>query len=193
MDLIFKSDRLMYRPLDEGDLDIGIDLLTDPQVMRYVGDVMTKEEVAGDMQVATRRCGRGCIGIWCLADFTTGEKVGTAFLLPMPVEEDDTNWDLVVGGDIPDAPIEVGYLLKKSAWGKGYATEACRRMVQFAFEETLLEELVATTDAENLASQRVLLKSGLLSQGLIPAYAGHYPGFRITRGQWQDGESGKTL
>ncbi len=107
-----------------------------------------------------------------------------AILLPLPIEEDDRNWDLVVGDDVPDCEIEIGYILKKSAWGKGYATEATKRLLKFAFEETPLEELVATTNSENTASQRVLEKSGLVYEGMRRAYAVDCPGYRITRQQW---------
>jgi RimJ/RimL family protein N-acetyltransferase len=105
-------------------------------------------------------------------------------VLPLPIEEDDTDWDLVAGEDLPEGEIEVGYLLKQSAWGKGYATEACTRMLRFAFEQTALQEVVAVTDPENRASQKVLRKCGLIEEGLRRAYAAVCPGFRITRRQW---------
>ncbi len=186
--LTFTSNRLSYRPLDKGDMDISTALLCNPDVMKYVGDVMTPVEVADDLPTAMRRCAGGCVGIWCLTDQAAGEKIGTAILLPLPVEEDDTNWDLVTGDEIPNADIEVGYLLKRSAWGKGYATEACRRMLKFAFEETPLEEVVATTDVDNFASQRVLLKSGMISVGRERAHAALLPFFRLTRPQWLSGQ-----
>ena len=69
-------------------------------------------------------------------------------------------------------------------WGKGYATEACKRLLRFAFEETPLKEVVATIDPENTASQRVLEKSGLIYEGMRRAYAVQCPGFRLTREQW---------
>ncbi len=119
----------------------------------------------------------------------TKEKLGPAILLPLPIEEDDTNWDLVVGGELSDCEIEIGYILKRSAWGKGYATEATNRLLKFAFEETPLEELVATIDPENTASQRVLEKCGLVHAGIRRAYAVECPGFRITRRQWLERNS----
>jgi len=185
MNLTFESERLLFRPLADTDLDVSMALLTDPDVMKYVGGgTYTKDEVVEDLPIATRRCARGCIGIWCLIDRATQEKLGTAILLPLPIDEDDTNWDLVVGDELPDCEIEIGYILKKSAWGKGYATEACKRLLRFAFEETPLAEVVATTDPENTASQRVLEKSGLIYEGMRRAYAEQCPGFRLTREQW---------
>jgi len=188
MNLTFESDRLVFRPLAEADLDLVIEQWTDPDVVKCMGDrIYTKEELAEDMPIVVRRCAGGCIGIWCLIDKATGEKLGTAVLLPIPVELDDTDWDLVVGDQMPEGDIEIGYVLKKSAWGKGYATEACKRLLKFAFEVSPLEEIVATTDPENTASQRVLEKCGLVHQGLVRAYADELPGFRITRQQWRLG------
>ena len=151
-----------------------------------MGGRYSEKQLRDEHHIAMKRCAGGCIGIWVLTRKSDGEKIGTAILLPMPVEEDDTNWDLVTGDEIPDSEIEIGYILKHSAWGKGYATEACKRLIRFAFEETPLTELVATTDHENLASQKVLLKSGLQDEGLVEAYAGKYPGFRITKKQWEE-------
>ena len=63
-------------------------------------------------------------------------------------------------------------------------------MLQFAFEESPLQEIVATIDAENTASRNVLDKCGLIYEGLIHAYMEQIPGFRITRQQWQDQQAG---
>lgn len=185
MNLTFESERILFRPLTEDDLDIEIELWTDPDVARFItGKAATEDEVAAQMATVTRRGGGGCIGIWCLIDRSSHQKLGHAVLLPLPVEEEDTDWNLLNGDDIPDGDIEIGYVLKKAAWGKGYATEACKRLLQFAFEETQLDEIVATTDPDNTASQRVLEKSGLIYQGLVRAFASDVPGFKITRHQW---------
>ncbi len=184
MDLVLESDRLLLRPLELADVDLGITLFTDPVVTKYAGKTYTPDEIVEQMPTVVRRCAGGAIGIWCVTDKATGEKLGTAILLPLPVELDDTDWDLVRGDGYPDAEIEVGYILKPSAWGKGYATEACTRLLKFAFEETALEEVVACTAPENTASQNVLKKSGLSYEGTRRAYMVDCPGFRITRAQW---------
>ncbi len=184
MDLDLTSERLLLRPLAEDDLDLAYDLLTDPKVMQYVSGPLTRERVAAEHAIKTRRSAGGAVGIWCVADRASGEKLGTAILLPLPVEKEEIDWDLVVGDGMPDAEIEIGYLIKHAAWGKGYATEACARLLRFAFEATALEEIVAVTDPANVNSQKVLRKCGLIDEGLRPAYATLCPGFRITRPQW---------
>ncbi len=189
MKLDLKTERLLLRPLAETDSDVGIEMFTDPAVTRYICETYTEEQVIEEMATVTKRCAGGCIGIWCMIEQLTEEKLGTAILLPLPIEEDDTNWDLVVGDELPDCEIEIGYILKRSAWGKGYATEATNRLLKFAFEETPIEELVATIDPENTASQRVLEKCGLVHEGIRRAYAVECPGFRITRQQWLERNS----
>lgn len=186
MNLIFESRRLSFHPLSMDDLDLAVEQWTDPEVVRYVGNrTYSEAELVEEMPLFTRRAGGGCIGIWRLVVPETGEKIGTAILLPMPVELDDTDWDLLVGDDIPDGDIEVGYILKRSAWGKGYATEACTRLLQFAFEDTPLETVVACIDPDNHASRHVLTKCGMIETGLIRAYQDNIPGFRMTRQDWR--------
>ena len=186
MSLIFESERLRYTPLSADDLDLAVEQFGDPEVVKHVADrTYSKAELAEEMPLYIRRAGGGCIGIWRLTVKETGEKIGTAILLPMPIELDDTDWDLLVGDDIPEGDIEVGYILKRSAWGKGYATEACKRMLRFAFEETPLEVVVACTATDNTASQHVLTKCGMSPLGTIRAYQENIPGFRMTREEWR--------
>jgi ribosomal-protein-alanine N-acetyltransferase len=178
------TDRLFLRPLVQNDWDMALETFMDPEVMKFVADVGSEEALAAEMKAAIRRGAGGRIGVWCVIQRETGEKLGTAILLPLPIEEDDTDWSLLREAQYPDADIEVGYILKRSAWGNGYATEACRRLLQFAFEETELDEIVAVTDPLNAASQNVLRKCGLRDEGLRRAYAEECSAYRISRQQW---------
>jgi ribosomal-protein-alanine N-acetyltransferase len=56
---------------------------------------------------------------------------------------------------------EVGFLLDKPFWGKGYATEAARASLQFGFEHFDFQHIIALVHPENLASRRVIEKCGL--------------------------------
>ena len=145
---------------------------------------MTEVEIREEMPNSIRRGGNGGIGIWCIADRRTGEKLGDTYLLPMPIDEDDTDFSLVVMGQMPDADIEIGYFLKRSAWGRGYATEVCKRLLQFAFQEVSLNEVVASVEDGNVASKHVLEKSGLLDRGRTRSYGQDSPIYRITRDEW---------
>jgi ribosomal-protein-alanine N-acetyltransferase len=184
MNPILLSERLSLTPLAVGDVDVAIEMFTNPAVMTFIDGAMDEADIRREMPLWTKRGGDGCIGIWCISDRETGEKYGTAFLLPMEAEGDDTDWDRVIPGVMPDGDVEIGYFLKEAAWGKGYATEACRRLLRFAFEETPLDEVVATLDDDHEVSKRVLEKSGLSCRGRRVAYGEDCPDWRIGRAQW---------
>ncbi len=184
MDLNLTTERLLLRPATMAHLDLATELFTDPAVVKYVSKLMTPDEVADGLPKWINRGGGGCIGIWCATDRQTEERIGTGALLPMPIDEEDTNWDLIAGNEMPDGDVEVGYILKPSAWGKGYATEICLRLLQFAFEETSLREVVAPFDDEHLKSRRVLEKCGLIDKGRRLAHGEDSVDFRISRDQW---------
>lgn len=184
MTLVLHSERLILRPLAAADVDLTVELMTDPAAMKYWGPVLSADVAASRQPSFMQRGGDGGIGIWCVDDRVSQEKLGWALLLPLAPEGDDTDWDMVVEGDWPDGDVEIGYMLKPAAWGKGLATEACARMLQFAFESTPLMEVVAVTAPDNAASQNVLRKCGFIDEGLRQAYGSQSPAFRITRGQW---------
>lgn len=190
MNLRFHSKRLTLSPFTPDDFDLSMAIFTDPAVLRYAGDVMSEQHIRANMSSWSRRGGNGGIGIWTVSDRRTAEKYGSAALLPMPVDEDETDFSLLVAGEMPQCDIEIGYFLKRSAWGFGYATEASRRLLRFAFEETPLEQVVATFHKENLASRNVLLKSGFTDRGTMRCY-GKDGGlnFRITRDEWLQQQS----
>ncbi len=184
MKLEMHSQRLTLSPYTPEDLDLSIELFTDPQVVKYAGGVMSRIEIERNMPKWTRRGADGYIGIWTISDRTTGEKYGSAALLPMPIADKETDYDLVIPGNIPNADIEIGYFLKRSAWRHGYATEACRRLLRFAFKQTPLAEVVATFHQENLASRKVLEKAGFTERGTRLCYGKVGLDFRIARNEW---------
>lgn len=63
-----------------------------------------------------------------------------------------------------------GYLLNQKYWGQGYATEAAGAVVDWAMSLPEIYRVWATCDTENLASIRVLEKSGLLREGKLRCY-----------------------
>ena len=76
--------------------------------------------------------------------------------------------------------LEIGYSLVPSERGKGYCSEAVRIMVDYLFLSRELVRIQATTDVNNLASQRVLEKAGFRKEGTIRRSA-------FIRGKWRDG------
>lgn len=62
---------------------------------------------------------------------------------------------------------EFGYVLNRRYWGNGYATDVSRAIVEWAFSVPSIWRLTATCDTENIASARVLEKSGLSREGVL--------------------------
>ncbi|MDP6140364.1 MAG: GNAT family N-acetyltransferase [Arenicellales bacterium] len=184
MELQLITKRLTLRPLSINDVGLAIEMFTDEQVMKYAGGTVAKEKIIEEMEMWTHRGGNGCIGVWCICDRTTGESFGSTALTPLPIDKDDTDWEQVVEDQLPDGEMEIGYFLKRTAWGNGYATEAVERILRFAFEDSPLEEVVAVIDPKNESSRRVLEKTGFLSTGIRRAYGEDLPGFQIIRENW---------
>ncbi len=191
-ELNITSNRFSYRPLLVSDIDWYREMVTSADVMRYIGtgDALTEVEAAEKISLVTRRAAGGKIGFWAIIDGETEQTMGMVGLLPLPIEERAINWDLMAYDRMPDAEIEIGYILRKHAWGKGVATEAAERLLRFAFEETELMEIVAVTDAANHASRNVLGKIGLDDLGARRAYAEVCTSFSITRHAWEARQAG---
>ena len=62
---------------------------------------------------------------------------------------------------------ELGYWLGKAFWGRGYATAACKALAQYLFDRYDLRRVEAHAHGGNLASQRVLEKSGFQREGVL--------------------------
>jgi RimJ/RimL family protein N-acetyltransferase len=112
MNLDLQTERLLLRPLADSDLNLALEMFTDEEITKYIGSVSTEEQIAEGMPDSVKRGGGGCIGVWCISHRATGEKLGSVFLLPLPIEENDTDWNLVVEDQLPDGDIEIGYILK---------------------------------------------------------------------------------
>ena len=74
---------------------------------------------------------------------------------------------------------DIGYVLASDAWGRGYATEATRALLDFGFQGLALHRIWATCDVENRASARVLEKIGMEQEG-------HLRQNVRRKGEWRD-------
>ncbi|HEY1222305.1 MAG TPA: GNAT family N-acetyltransferase, partial [Acidimicrobiales bacterium] len=73
---------------------------------------------------------------------------------------------------------ELGYVLSRESWGRGYATEVARRLIVFGFNELGLRRITATCHPDNFASARVLEKAGLHFEGTQRDHLGVRAGWR---------------
>jgi RimJ/RimL family protein N-acetyltransferase len=74
---------------------------------------------------------------------------------------------------------EVGFLLDKPFWGKGYATEAALASIGFGFERFALDHIIALAHADNLASRRVIEKCGMIYMETLPLWGIELNRYRV--------------
>lgn len=152
MAIILETERLILRTWSADDAEEGFKIWSDPEVMRYVGTTgqphMDIEETRALLNRMMAHQDLHGFCFWAVAE-KSGRLIGSC---GMGYQRD--------GGP----PIEFGYTLARSHWGRGLATEAARASLCYAFEELRLPDLVATVDSRNTASQRVLEKIGFVFQ-----------------------------
>ena len=143
---MLESERLLLRPLGEGDLEDLFALHSDPEVLRVGGGKpRTCAETAEKLQRIAAHWQQHGFGIWALLDKADGLFAGWC--------------GIGYFHGLPDA--ELGYALAPRCWGRGLATEAVLRVLRHAFEVLDLPRVVGVARVCNVASQRVLLKAGL--------------------------------
>jgi [ribosomal protein S5]-alanine N-acetyltransferase len=144
--MIFKTERLYIRQYSMEDFEDFCNLNTDEEVMRYIRPVKSRElTYQFFLENLAFYQHNPEYGRWALLDRNTSIFMGSFMLRP----------STVIQGEI-----ELGYAFCKRHWGQGYASEAVIGGLHYAFKELNLEKVVAITQSENIASQKVLIKCG---------------------------------
>lgn len=177
---VIRTDRLNLRPLTSADLPLFVEMDTDPEVMRYIRDALTEDQVEERFRDILDRKDEIFIGFWVIQPQASDTPQGWVMLKHLPTDAPtDSKVQHVTEGDI-----EIGYRLRKMAWGNGYATEAARAALNEAFETLGLDKVVAVTDFENMRSRNVLAKIGLNNTGPRQAYGQECLGYEIVKSDW---------
>lgn len=145
------TERLGLRHFVPDDLEWLVSLQSDPDVMRYVGGTRDRSKTAEllDTRILRYYHEHPGLGMWMTSDRATDAPLGFHLLNHM--------WG--------ESFIQVGFLLSKSAWGRGIGTEMARALLWYGFADLCLPQIVAVANLDNHASHRVLLKIGLLRHG----------------------------
>ena len=158
VNIYLETERLVLRRFTQDDADLLIELDSDPEVMRYLtGGVATPPELVRERDLPYVLAGYdrwdGNFGLFA-AQEKDGTFVGWFHLRPeqgAPLDE-----------------VELGYRLRRAAWGKGYATEGCRALVHKGFVDLGVRVVWAATMTANTASQKVMKKVGMRHVEAIP-------------------------
>jgi RimJ/RimL family protein N-acetyltransferase len=145
-----RTDRLVLRPFHDGDLDVLCEIHADEGVARWLyNEPRTRAQVVDLLKVKIAGAAVHAPGEWlCAAVETseTGELVGDVDLL----------W-----ASERHRSGELGFIVHPQHHGNGYATEAARPLLDWAFGDLALHRVIGRTEARNAGSARVLEKLGM--------------------------------
>jgi RimJ/RimL family protein N-acetyltransferase len=144
-----KTARLLLRPWRGADLDVFAELNADPEVMRYFPAALTRRESDEFAARARAHIAAHGWGLWAVEVVESGSFIGFVGLAEPRFAAHFT------------PAVEVGWRLHRAHWGAGYATEAARAAVAFAFDHLNLAEVVSFTSAINNRSRRVMERLGM--------------------------------
>ena len=142
------TERLFLRHFQTTDDKPLYRIFCDPEVMRFSDGVKSKEWVQEWLKECLERYENWGYGPYAVVEQHSQKVVGYCGLFFFPHLDDR-------------AEVEVGYRLMRSAWGKGYATEAARAVREYAFTTLGLKRLIAMIDPSNFPSLRVAQKIGM--------------------------------
>jgi RimJ/RimL family protein N-acetyltransferase len=185
--VFLETERLVLRRFTMADADNLVGLDSDPEVMHFItgGRPTRREDIVANVLPAflgyyERFAG---YGFWAAMEKSTGDFLGWFHFRPRD-------------GSLPDQP-ELGYRLRKSAWGKGYGTEGSRALIRKGFTEFGVRRVFAETMAVHAASRRVMEKAGLtLVRTFDQSWPHKIPGdehgdveYALTRAGWEHQEA----
>jgi len=142
-----ETDRLVIKSNQEVDLEPLAALWADPEVTRYMGGPRNYEEILKILIEDAEVNPQPAFDLWPVVEKETGHIIGTGGILEKDIDGRNQ--------------YEVIYVLAKSAWGKGFATELASTLKDYAFNELGLKRITALIDADNQRSEMVATKIGL--------------------------------
>lgn len=150
-----QTERLILREIEHGDAEAMQGYAADPEVVKYmVWGPNTLEQTrafcSGQLDIQRVRDRRDFE--MAMIDRASGDLIGGVGLRVQNTTQRE--------GDI-------GYVLRRDAWGRGLATEAARAMLEFGFGVLGLHRIYATADARNEQSTRVMQKLGMKHEGTL--------------------------
>jgi len=171
-----ETPRLIMREFREEDAEALFEMESDVRVLTYLGMEPLKElhEIYPIIARVQKQYTDNGIGRWMMIEKSSGEAMGWTGLKLEPLETNGhSNY------------YDLGYRMIPRFWGKGYASESAIASVEFGFNDLLLERINGAADAENIASNRVLQKSGLKFIETFDYRNKPHHWYEMTRSAWK--------
>ncbi len=144
---LLETERLLLRRLTLDDTDLLLGIYSDPIAMRYYDSTRNRAQTRGWIRWNLAMYDERGHGMWAALSKLDGRFVGQIGLVAQEVEG--------------AAEIEIGYLLLRSCWGHGFATEAALAVRDYGFRELARERLISLIDPRNEPSRRVAERLGM--------------------------------
>jgi len=145
--MILETERLIVRLLKVADVSALSKLWTDPDVTRFMGGPRDHEWLYAELTKDAEDKSPPKINLWPVIEKATNQIIGHCGLV-----------DKEVDGQVE---FDLTYVLVKTAWGKGYATEVAIAIADYAFKQLGLKRIIALIDPTNTASLHVAIKVGM--------------------------------
>ncbi len=150
---IFKSERLGFRNWSAGDLDDFAGMNADQDVMEHFPSTLNLQQTAELIGRLQDHYATNGYTYFATEILETGELIG---FIGLAHHDYDSEFNPAT---------DIGWRLKKSAWGNGYATEGAKRCLEFAFDELKLKKVIAICTIQNKKSEAVMIKIGMTKKG----------------------------
>lgn len=150
---VLETERLRLREFVESDADALQAVLGDPVAMKFYPAPFDRQGVESWIAKNRDRYRRNGYGLWAMLLKDTGELIGDCGCTVQEVEG--------------RSEVEVGYHVRRDLWGKGYATEAARACMEYAFVKVGAERVISIIRPENMQSRRVAEKNGLTCEKIV--------------------------
>ena len=147
--IVLETPRLILRQLTLGDLEAVITLYSDPVVMASKGGIRSPEQTEQQVKGYIEEYSSVGYCFWAVIHRQRSRFIGLCGLLDQQT----------VDGK---AEVEVAYTLSKECWNQGLATEAAQACKEYGFRVLGLRRLVSLIAPDNLPSQRVAIKNGMI-------------------------------
>lgn len=149
MTTIIETNRLILRTWKQEDSEAYFQINQDPKVIQFLGGPLTMEQVTDFITKKNNHFEKHGYTLWAVELKKTGELLGFIGL-------NYTDWKSHF-----TPAVEIGWRLGSQYWGKGYATEGAKVVLDYGFKKCNLQEIVSFSIPSNLPSIRVMEKIGL--------------------------------
>ena len=177
---LFKSERLGFRNWTEKDLTEFSKINADMAVMEHFPKSLTQKETSEYIVRLQNHYQENGYTYFATEILKTGEFIGFIGLAYQEYKTDFT------------PATDIGWRLKKSAWGNGYATEGAKKCLEFGFNKLNLDKIISVFTEKNTKSEHVMKKIGMKKIGKfnhpkLKAYPEYETCicYEITKNTWQ--------